>query len=186
MSDESSPRSRTVAAKARLADDGEGTRASSPHRRPCLIRPTSSDGSPDPAALLTTSDRRASRQASACQGACGSSPSRRVRCPIRRSHGINREVVLARKASDIDQMATLAFSRSPCVRVQVLQYFGKERPRKPPLFMRFLAWLFTAKQDAKTATWCCDACEPRWLSRLGVTGEGHSRSGAPAAGAPHR
>jgi len=92
-----------------------------------------------------------------------------------RREGINREAVLARKAADIDQMASLAFSRSPCVRVQILRYFGKDHPRKSPWFLRFVTWLFTAQKGATTATWCCDVCEPRWLSRFGVTIDGRGR-----------
>lgn len=86
-----------------------------------------------------------------------------------RHPGIDREAVLARKKSDIDQMAVLALSKSTCVRKQILRYFGGEKRRKRDLVTRLLTWLFSRSSDTARAEWCCDVCEPRWLSKIGVS-----------------
>jgi len=78
----------------------------------------------------------------------------------------DRTAVLRRKLKNIEEMVGLAETRS-CVRREVVRYFGEGTVTKRGLLYWLLEKVFAVPRRNRRATFCCDACQPRWLAQLG-------------------
>jgi RecQ family ATP-dependent DNA helicase len=73
---------------------------------------------------------------------------------------VRKELVLKGKLSQIQDMHTLATTRTRCYRQGIVRYFQEEKPAlRKSLALRIVQWLFSTKEKPVRSKRCCDKCD---------------------------
>ena len=73
---------------------------------------------------------------------------------------VRKELVLKGKLSQIQDMHTLATTRTRCFRQGIVRYFQEEKPAlRKSLALRIVQWLFSTKEKPVRSKRCCDKCD---------------------------